>query len=157
MKFRVEELIGNLLLLKKQNDEGAQSSKIDFFCQSMLKACPIPLLNRAKHLDLAIVDRKYARGSINSYERLNRNLLKAVGNYERAVCGLDKYLKECLWLEDLQKSKEMGFRDSELNFTGRNVPLIGRLIWIYYCFIQQYFYFCLGILFAMLSFMVVVG
>ena len=78
-----------------------KDTKVEKYCRSMIRQCPKPLLQRAQHLELAIVDRKYAKGTTASYERLNRNLIKAIGNYERAFCGLDRYLSEALWLEEL--------------------------------------------------------
>lgn len=158
LKFKVEELIATLLTLIRQVEgghlEGEKSMK---YCRSIMKACPPNLVSRAKHLGLTVVDSKYEKGTTGTLERLNRDVKKAVSNYERAVCGLDKYLKESLWLESLQRSKEMGFKNSELKFWGSTVWGVRFVFWVWYAYLQQSVYFILGLIFAIMSFMIVVG
>ena len=51
----------------------------------------------------------------------------------------------------------MGLENSDLKYKGRNTWFLGKAIWLYYAYVQQYFYFVLGILFALFSFVLVLG
>ena len=82
---------------------------------------------------------------------------KAIFDYERAVCALDAYLQEALWLQSLIKSKTTSFRSSDIRFSGKRIPVIGYLIWVWYAYLQQTVYFFLGMLFTLFSFLVVIG
>ena len=108
-------------------------------------------------LDPEVCKKRYEKGTISCFEKLHQDVKKAVGNYERSVCGLDRYLQECLWLENLKNSKEMGFVNSDIKFVGSKVPVLKWVIWAWYAYIQQIAYFLIGIIFAIMSFMLVLG
>ena len=70
-KFRVEELIANLLALAKQHETGLlEGENVRNYVAKIFHLCPDHLVQRAIHLEFEIVEEKYADGDRASFERL---------------------------------------------------------------------------------------
>lgn len=147
------KIVGILKKLKQMNEIGVIKFKK---YKSYMKLFP-EHINASQVEMAAVLPAKYEKCDLHAYEDLHRDTKKAISNYERVGTGLNQYTDEAIWLDELISSKDVGFKISEIQFSGRNTPCLGRFIWIWYCYLQQYVYFILGLLFALFSFMIVVG